>query len=100
MLKIVAALMLVLPSAGLASTPATGDPASADDKVTCKKSLETGSWVKGRKVCKTASQWRELAANAQNDIEKFRYPNGWSPCADGGTSAGARYDPSMPRIGC
>ena len=99
MLRIAAAALLIFPSPALAAPPKPGKTVDADEQV-CKKMPRPGSFVPGRKVCKTAGEWEELAQNAQNTTEDMRRPNGWSPCPDGGTPAGTKYDPSMPRIGC
>lgn len=37
------------------------NPASDDDRIICKKSLETGSLVKKTKKCFTKRQWDRLA---------------------------------------
>lgn len=37
------------------------NPASDDDKIICKKSLETGSLVKKTKKCFTKREWDRLA---------------------------------------
>ncbi len=36
-------------------------PALDDDKVICKKSVDTGSLIRGKKRCMTRKQWNQLA---------------------------------------
>lgn len=87
MLKIAAALIFLSSSVAMASTPQNPGSAPEAEKVTCKKRMETGSWVKGRRVCHTASEWRELAQNAQDTLEQTRGLIGFNPCGEGASPA-------------
>lgn len=52
----------------LLAAPAMGatNPASqGDNKLVCKKSVETGSLVKARKVCRTKAEWRKVTETAR-----------------------------------
>lgn len=47
-------------TAGLGETKET-----SSGKMICKKFVDTGSLVKGRKICKTSSQWEKERQRAQ-----------------------------------
>ena len=36
----------------------------------CKKSIDTGSLIRGKKVCRTALEWRLMAEAARRDLEQ------------------------------
>ncbi len=58
--SVLAAFVTVAMSgAALAAEPAK--PALSDDKVVCKKSVDTGSLIRGKKRCMTRKQWNDLA---------------------------------------
>jgi hypothetical protein len=61
---LVTALALLLTPVDTAQ-PDTAEPASPLDKVTCKRTLETGSLIKGKKVCLTRREWNKIAENAR-----------------------------------
>lgn len=77
-----AALMIALaaPLAGQATGPqpeASATPTADAEKVICKQDKQTGSRVASRKTCLTARQWRERAAQAQEDLgRRTRTGNG------------------------
>ncbi len=54
----VAAASLAFTAAGAAEP---GKPQLDDDKVICKKSVDTGSLIRGKKRCMTRKQWNQLA---------------------------------------
>jgi hypothetical protein len=41
----------------------------ADRKI-CRKQIETGSLIKGKKVCFTAAQWQKMADAARDNLER------------------------------
>lgn len=46
---------------------------SADQPVAkriCRKQIETGSLVKGKRLCFTAKQWQKIADNNRDEIER------------------------------
>ena len=56
----------------LASTP--GAPPEAvtpkpEEKKICRKQVETGSLIKGKKICYTAKQWQKIADANRSEIE-------------------------------
>ncbi|WP_156357910.1 hypothetical protein [Sphingomonas sp. Leaf62] len=51
---------------GLAGQQATAPPpAAATPNLICKRTLDTGSNVRGKKVCLTAKQWDQVARQGQ-----------------------------------
>lgn len=70
----VTALLLLAPTTGEQPAPAPS-PAPAE-KVICKKSIETGSLVKGKKICLTEKQWRLAAESASNSAMRMQSENG------------------------
>ena len=69
-----AALLVAVPSAALA---APDNSANSREKLICKKFLETGSLVKGHRVCKTKSEWEKERANIRASVV------GGGACASG-----------------
>lgn len=57
---------MMLSEAATAATPATPNP---DDKIICRRQLETGSWVKAKKICHTRSEWARLSDLGRRDAE-------------------------------
>lgn len=41
-----------------------------EEKKICRKQIETGSLIKGKKLCYTAKQWQQLADNARDEVER------------------------------
>lgn len=70
--------LLIATAALAADKPAPRAPANLPDgdKVICKRQLETGSLVKGRKTCFTRNQWRDQMLNAQAETARLQYSNG------------------------
>jgi hypothetical protein len=59
----------------LAAAPETATPAEAKaekpaEKKVCRKQIETGSLIKGKKVCYTAKQWQKMADDARDEVER------------------------------
>jgi hypothetical protein len=63
-----AALALVL-NTGDQSPPATDGSAS---KVICKKSVDTGSLVRARKVCRTRAEWEKANTIAREQGQRLQ----------------------------
>jgi serine protease inhibitor ecotin len=51
--------------ASSSSVAASGQPEDPLDKIVCKRSAETGSLIKGKKVCLTRREWNKIADNAR-----------------------------------
>lgn len=67
LLEIVTGLLLAsAPEPSTASQPAE----RPEDKKICRKQIETGSLVKGKKICYTARQWQKLADASRDDVER------------------------------
>ncbi|MDO6413297.1 hypothetical protein Q4F19_02780 [Sphingomonas sp. BIUV-7] len=84
------ALAAADPTTGTAGAPpaparvATAEKsADATDKVICKKFLETGSLVKGYRVCKTKAEWQQ----GRDDVRKTMTMTGQMSCASGNGGA-------------
>jgi hypothetical protein len=63
---LLAALLIGLPAGAIASGPQSDTRERADDppdKRICKRFLETGSLVRGYRVCKTKSEWERERDN-------------------------------------
>jgi hypothetical protein len=77
-------LFLALAAADPQAAPSADTSAKAEkpgDKMICKKFLETGSLVKGTRICKTKSDWERDRANIQagfNSASSCRTNNGTS----------------------
>lgn len=54
-----------------AAVPAPEQP-KPQDKVTCRRYLETGSLIKGTKVCHTRREWARLNDEARQDTEAMQ----------------------------
>jgi hypothetical protein len=61
---------LMSQSATATATPAA-KPVDPKDKVTCRRYVETGSLIKGRKECHTRREWDLLAEGAQREGERM-----------------------------
>ncbi|WEK43780.1 MAG: hypothetical protein P0Y64_02815 [Candidatus Sphingomonas colombiensis] len=46
-------------------------PQKPPEKVTCRYYEETGSRVGGKRVCRTAAEWRQQENDAQQSLEDF-----------------------------
>jgi hypothetical protein len=45
-------------------------PAKAEEKKICRKQIETGSLIKGKKICYTSKQWQKLSDDARDEVER------------------------------
>lgn len=54
-----------------ASTPPAAAPQDPLDKIVCRRILETGSLIKGQKVCNTRREWARLADLGRRDAEEI-----------------------------
>lgn len=63
-LLLLAAIALVGSAPVLAGTPRPTNEAPKEKKV-CKRTAETGSFVKGKKVCLTRREWNAVADKGQ-----------------------------------
>jgi hypothetical protein len=65
----------VVTSLLLASAPESGTNAITpaerpEEKKICRKQVETGSLIKGKKICFTAKQWQKLADANRAEVER------------------------------
>jgi hypothetical protein len=68
-----APIVLALQSAPAAVAPTETPPA---EKKVCKRVVETGSLVKGKKVCMTRKEWNAVADNARQQGQDMQEQNG------------------------
>ena len=69
LLGIVTSLLLAsAPEA--AATPAAAPQQPAEEKKVCRREVETGSLIKGKKICYTAKQWQKIADDNRDEIER------------------------------
>jgi hypothetical protein len=63
MLSILSSAVFAILAQGSAQATATAsaEPVDPLDKIVCKRTLETGSLIKGKKVCITRRQWNKVA---------------------------------------
>jgi hypothetical protein len=58
----------------LAATPGTTAVSQPTDKPEekkiCRKQIETGSLIKGKKLCFTAKQWQQIADESRDEMER------------------------------
>lgn len=60
-------LMMAAPESPATPAVAASQP---EEKKICRKQMETGSLIKGKKLCYTARQWQKMADNARDDVER------------------------------
>ncbi|NNM78156.1 hypothetical protein HJG53_14755 [Sphingomonas sp. ID1715] len=62
-------LLLAGAPEAVANSSASTDQPQAERKI-CRKQIETGSLIKGKKVCFTAKQWQKLADANREEVER------------------------------
>ena len=63
---------LLLAAAPDAATTSETSPAPAEqpaEKKICRREIETGSLIKGKKICYTAKQWQKLSDATRDEME-------------------------------
>lgn len=58
---------MMLSEAATTATPTAA--ANPDEKIICRRQLETGSWVKAKKICHTRAEWARLSDLGRRDAE-------------------------------
>ena len=61
---------MLLAAAPQATADANASAAKPEEKKICRKQIETGSLIKGKKMCFTAKQWQQMADNARDEVER------------------------------
>ena len=61
---------LLLAGAPETATNTTATAERPEEKKICRTQIETGSLVKGKKICFTKKQWQQLADQSQRDVER------------------------------
>jgi hypothetical protein len=55
------------------AVPASGaSPVAAAEKVRCRRVEETGSNIRGKRVCHTDAEWRALHRSNNMDLDRMR----------------------------
>ena len=66
-------LTAIITFAALAASPGqSADAPAAPEKKICKKTVDTGSLVRGRKICRTRAEWAKSARTAREEAEKMQ----------------------------
>ena len=60
--------MLLAAAPAESAAPTTG--AAPEEKKICRKQVETGSLIKGKKICYTARQWQKMADDSRDEMER------------------------------
>jgi hypothetical protein len=69
LLHVVTSLLLAAaPENATAETPAPPAEKPAEKKI-CRRDIETGSLIKGKKICMTAKQWQKVSDASRDEIE-------------------------------
>lgn len=66
------AVLSLVATPALANPVAAAGPAPAKERKICKKEVETGSLVKGRKICMTAREWARATEDAQKQASDMQ----------------------------
>lgn len=61
---------LILAAAPGSASNANTTTAAPEEKKICRKQIETGSLIKGKKICMTARQWQRIADANRDEIER------------------------------
>jgi hypothetical protein len=72
MLISTAALFLAMMADAAATTAQAAVPADPLDKVICRRTLETGSLVKGKRVCLTRREWARASEKGRAHAESMQ----------------------------
>jgi hypothetical protein len=68
LLELVTGLLLAAAPEGAETTPAPSDKPA--EKKVCRKQIETGSLIKGKKICRTVKQWQAMADASREEVER------------------------------
>lgn len=71
--RFVAAFALLSAGPVLAHPEDKGDTqGSSPDKIICKRAVETGSLVRGKRTCKTRAQWDSEGQAARRQVQEMQ----------------------------
>ena len=71
LLTVVTGLLLAgAPEAAKATVAPAAPVDNPETKKICRKEVETGSLIKGKKICMTAKQWQRVADANRDEIER------------------------------
>jgi hypothetical protein len=66
------AVLSLVATPAVANPVAAAGPAPTTERKICKKEIETGSLVKGRKICMTAREWARAMDEAQKQTSEMQ----------------------------
>lgn len=59
----------MLIAAAPATVSETQPPQNPEERKICRRDIETGSLIKGKKICMTAKQWQKISDDNRAEIE-------------------------------
>ena len=60
---------LLLATAPDSAATQTASAEKAEDRQICRREVETGSLIKGKKICMTAKQWQKISDANRQELE-------------------------------
>ena len=60
---------LLLAAAPDSAATQTASAEKAEDRQICRREVETGSLIKGKKICMTAKQWQKISDANRQELE-------------------------------
>jgi hypothetical protein len=63
-------LLATAPDAAATPTTPSAAPQQPEEKKICRREVETGSLIKGTKICMTAKQWQRISDANRDEIER------------------------------
>lgn len=60
---------LLLAAAPDSAATQTASAEKAEDRQICRREVETGSLIKGKKICMTAKQWQKISDDNRQELE-------------------------------
>lgn len=68
-LQVVTSLLLAAAPENASAAPPAAPAENPAEKKICRKDVETGSLIKGKKICMTAKQWQKLSDANRAEFE-------------------------------
>lgn len=62
-------LLAAAPDAAATPETATAPAEQPAEKKICRREIETGSLIKGKKICYTAKQWQKISDATRDELE-------------------------------
>lgn len=80
-MSLIITLVALAGSAALAQTPNRTSPADDPNRMICRSSPETGSFVRKRRQCFTRAEWTRIAEGARDNATYVIENSTGRPCA-------------------